>query len=257
MKQAAIVHANHSSEGGTVPEIQSLTQTVRDFSQSVDLWNQLMLGGLALTVLAAVFVLVATRMVVFRSGQMSNAQDRLSEAKDRQLALDLKGKDLQIESLKGENLTLWKQVEPRSISLEQQGMMRASLSAFRGSIVWVVVPSMNDPESHNFAQQIWGCLDPKVIDRHMYDTSANGRQYSPITETGVLIRWTTGHRDIGEVMRKALEEIGGIRQVVASEGTFPVSGPTALIDSAAAFIVVYPKPYEVLGQPNDPTASNK
>lgn len=77
-------------------EIQSLTQSVRDFSQSVDLWNQLMLGGLALTVLAALFVLIATRMVVFRTGQMATAQELLGAAKDRQLATDLREKDLKI-----------------------------------------------------------------------------------------------------------------------------------------------------------------
>jgi hypothetical protein len=89
-------NASHNSEGGSVSDIQTLTQSVREFSHSVDLWNQWMLGGLALTVLAAIFVLVATRMVVFRSGQMSTAQDLLSEAKDRQLALDLREKDKKI-----------------------------------------------------------------------------------------------------------------------------------------------------------------
>jgi hypothetical protein len=95
-----MIAIGHNPEGRTVSDIQSLTQTVRDLSQRVDLWNQLMLWGLGFTVIAALFVLVATRMVVFRSGQLSSAQELLSAAKDRQLQDDLKAKDIEIGNLK-------------------------------------------------------------------------------------------------------------------------------------------------------------
>ena len=95
-----MIAIGHKPEGGTVSDIQSLTQTVRDFSHSIDFWNQLMLWGLAFTVIAALSVLVATRMVVFRSGQLSATQELLGAAKDRQLQAELGAKDVEIGKLK-------------------------------------------------------------------------------------------------------------------------------------------------------------
>jgi hypothetical protein len=83
-------------EGEKMPEIQSLTLRVQNLSQSVDWWNTAMIWGLALAAIAAVFVVVATRVVVTRSGQLSAAQDLLTDAKDRQLRLDLSDKDVKI-----------------------------------------------------------------------------------------------------------------------------------------------------------------
>jgi len=65
-------------------EIQSLTLRVQSLSHSVDWWNTAMIWGLALAAIAAVFVLIATRIVVTRAGELSAAQDLLSEAKDRE-----------------------------------------------------------------------------------------------------------------------------------------------------------------------------
>ncbi len=45
-------------------------------------------------------MVIATRVVVRRTGQLSTTQDLLSAAKDRQLQTDLKAKDLEIEDLK-------------------------------------------------------------------------------------------------------------------------------------------------------------
>jgi hypothetical protein len=84
------------SEGGNVPDIQRLSQSVRDLSASVDLWNELMIIGLAIAAVAAVFVVIATRIIVNRTGQLSTAQELLSVAKDRQLSSDLKDKDVKI-----------------------------------------------------------------------------------------------------------------------------------------------------------------
>ncbi len=127
-------------------DIQSLTQTVHDFSQSVDLWNQLMLWGLGFTVVATLFVLVATRMVVFRAGQLSTAQEALGEAKDRQLESDLKGKDIKIAealkaggeaneraaNLEAQNLKLEAVVQPRDLSQEQLKDMADRFKSFAG-----------------------------------------------------------------------------------------------------------------------------
>jgi flagellar biosynthesis GTPase FlhF len=85
-----------TSDGENVSEIQSLTLRVQHLSQSAEWWNAAMIWGLALAALAAVFVLIATRVVVTRASQLSTAQDELSEAKERTLQADLKEKDRQI-----------------------------------------------------------------------------------------------------------------------------------------------------------------
>jgi hypothetical protein len=65
-------------------EIQALTSSVKDLSGKVDFWNLLMIWGLIVTAGAAVFMVVATRIVVTRTGQLSEAQKLLSDAKDRE-----------------------------------------------------------------------------------------------------------------------------------------------------------------------------
>jgi hypothetical protein len=86
----------HQSEGENVSEIQALTLRTQSLSHAVDFWNLLMLWGLALAALAAVFVVIATRIVVTRTGQLTDAQDLLSDAKDRQNTADSKEKDKKI-----------------------------------------------------------------------------------------------------------------------------------------------------------------
>ena len=82
-----------------MPEIQSLTLRVRELSQSVDFWNLVMLWALGLAALAAVAVGITTRIVITHSGQLSKAQELLSEAKDRQLQGDLKQKEVEVVGL--------------------------------------------------------------------------------------------------------------------------------------------------------------
>ena len=89
-----------SSEGVKMSEIQSLSLRVRDLNQSVDWWNTAMIWGLAVAAIAAVFVVISTRIVVTRAGQLAATQDVLSDAKDRQLQSDLKAKDIEIGNLK-------------------------------------------------------------------------------------------------------------------------------------------------------------
>src|SRR5216683_5223045 len=95
-----IMSKGQESEGENVPEIESLTLRVGELSRSVDLWNLLMLWGLAGAMTAAAFVLLTTRIIVTRTGELTKAQDLLSSAKDRQLQSDLRLKDVEIGTLK-------------------------------------------------------------------------------------------------------------------------------------------------------------
>ncbi len=98
-QQPATIASATRSEVENVPEIQALTLRVEALTQSVDFWNQLMVWGLAAAAIAAVFIVVSTRIVVSRTGQLSTAQDLLREAKDRQLQVDLSQKGIEIGNL--------------------------------------------------------------------------------------------------------------------------------------------------------------
>jgi hypothetical protein len=83
----------HSSDGENVSEIQALTNRVQELSDSVDFWNLVMLWGLFFGALAAAWIGISTRLVVVRAKQQTIAQGLLDNAKDRQLQIELKGKD--------------------------------------------------------------------------------------------------------------------------------------------------------------------
>lgn len=83
-QQQAMTNRAMTSEGENVSEIQSLTIRVQSLSHSVDWWNAAMIWGLAMAAVAAVFLVIATRIVIARTGELSKAQDLLSEAKDRE-----------------------------------------------------------------------------------------------------------------------------------------------------------------------------
>jgi len=100
-----------------VSEIQSLILRARALGQAVDWWNEKMLGALVVTALAAIAVVVTTHMVLKRAKQLADVQEELLQAKDRQLASDLKDKDVKIAdtnkltaALEVEALTLRKQL---------------------------------------------------------------------------------------------------------------------------------------------------
>ncbi len=145
-------------------DIQSFTQSVRDLSRSVDLWNHLMLVGLALTVVAGVFVLVATRMVVFRGSQLATAQESLGAAKDRQLASDLKDKDLKIaaankatEDERMARVELEDNVSWRILSERHKKDIEADLSRFSGQLAECNFLS-SDTEAFSFSSEIAAAL---------------------------------------------------------------------------------------------------
>ena len=83
-------------EGENVPEIQSLTLRVNALNQSVDWWNTAMVWALVFAALAAVAVVVTTRVPLMRAKELGDVQAELIQAKDRQLTLDLKDKDSKI-----------------------------------------------------------------------------------------------------------------------------------------------------------------
>src|SRR2546425_7214907 len=84
------------SEVENVSEIQSLTTRAQDLSQSVEWWNEAIIWALVFAAIAAVAVVITTRIAITRAKQLADAQDAVIKAKDRQLAIDLLEKDKQI-----------------------------------------------------------------------------------------------------------------------------------------------------------------
>jgi hypothetical protein len=106
MQQMSTSNSPAASTGENVPEIQAeihlLTERVRLLNQSTDWWNDKMVWALIAIAVASVSVVWTTVMALKRSRQMGDAQSELIQAKDRQLALDLRDKDLKIaEALRG------------------------------------------------------------------------------------------------------------------------------------------------------------
>ena len=82
-----------------VPDIQSLSLRVKELGSAVDIWNLVMLWALGFAALAAIVVLITTRIITTRSGQLNVAQALLSDEKERLLKADLAQKDLAIAGL--------------------------------------------------------------------------------------------------------------------------------------------------------------
>lgn len=159
------------SEGENTPEIESLTARVRDLSQSVDWWNSAMIWGLALAALAAVFVLIATRVVVTRAAQLSSAQDSLSSAKDRRLQSDLKDKDVKIAEANLARIKVEQSIAWRRLTPQQQSDIGSALRRFGAQSASLWYGSASDKEAETFALEIasalhkanWRVFRPAVI----------------------------------------------------------------------------------------------
>jgi hypothetical protein len=85
-----------TSDGENMSEIQSLTIRASDLGNSVDRWNSAMIWALVLGAIAAVAIVLTTRIVVVKAKQLAHVQSELLRAKDKQLTLDLKDKDEKI-----------------------------------------------------------------------------------------------------------------------------------------------------------------
>jgi hypothetical protein len=151
MQQAAIMAiAIVSDSTGKQSEIEVLTGRINSLTSAVDFWNRWMLWGLVVAALAAVWVVVTTRLTIVRSKELSVVQDLLDSAKDRQYQEESKSKDLKIGEatqtaeearersarLENENLRLQERISVqghRNLQiLESQGQFSDSLKRFAG-----------------------------------------------------------------------------------------------------------------------------
>ena len=82
-----------------MPEIQALTTRANELSGSVDWWNSAMIWALVFAAIAAIAVVLTTRVALVRAKQLGDVQGALIRAKDAQLTLDLRAKDEKISGL--------------------------------------------------------------------------------------------------------------------------------------------------------------
>jgi hypothetical protein len=88
-----------SEAEGNVPDMNALSSRVQYLTKATDFWNGWMLWSLVAVTIVAGMVALTTRLAIVRTGQLSQAQDDLNKAKEAQLALDLKSKDVKIGEL--------------------------------------------------------------------------------------------------------------------------------------------------------------
>ncbi len=87
-------------------DIHFWTLRVDALTQSVDWWNMAIVWTLAAAALVATVAGITTGIAFSKSKELNNAQSKLSEAKESQLALDLRAKDLDIENSRKKVLEL-------------------------------------------------------------------------------------------------------------------------------------------------------
>jgi hypothetical protein len=122
-QQTTIIPNTTKSEVENASETQSLITRSQDLGRSVDWWNGAMLWTLGFTALAAITVVFTTRMVIFRSKQLADVQDKIIEFKDRQVSFDLgkqKGETAKAQQSAGEANERSKNLEHDNLQLRGQ-----------------------------------------------------------------------------------------------------------------------------------------
>jgi hypothetical protein len=175
-----------------VSEIDSLKSTIDALGQSVSLWNKLMIWSFSVAALFTVLGVAATKMVVFKTEEQSGKQDLMNAAKDRQLALDLRDKDVQIEGARRlaadankatedermSRVELEEKVAWRSLGEHQKNAMTSALEKFSGQLAEGGFLS-SDTEAFAFSAEIatvlrasqWRVIPPNPYVMMMKETS--------------------------------------------------------------------------------------
>ena len=135
-----------NSKGDNVTNIQALASVVEQLEKSFDSWNGWVLFFTFATAFAAAGYFAVSCMANVRGKQLKNAQTALMEAKDTQLTIDLKAKDVDIANAQkaaaeanriaeGERLARLKLEEKlawRKLTPEQQNRIASKIKSFDG-----------------------------------------------------------------------------------------------------------------------------
>jgi hypothetical protein len=208
-QQHTIIDRTATSEGdGNVSDIQTLTLRVQELTGKVDFWNTWMLWALVFAAVAAIFVVVTTRLAIVRSKDLSVAQGELGDAQARQFSLEVAQANQRAaeanEKAEAERLArvrLEGQVVSRHLTDEQKVKLRGLLKRNPGNIV--IVSAVTDGESSAFADD---------FDTVFKEAGWKTRRYVNriTTESGVqlgTVEGTGGSSEVEEI-RKELAAAG-------------------------------------------------
>lgn len=206
-------------------EIQSLTERVRVLDRAADWWNEKMVMSLVLTAIAAILVVLTTVMALKKTRQTNDAQSGLIRAKDRQLALELRDRDVQIEAAKksaaGANkatedertarVALEEGIAWRRLTKEEKDTIGSRLKSFSKQIVRLMY-NANDVEAFGFASDVaaalqlaeWDVDEPQPVMRLTEGPVALGT--NPLLATGVRVI-STGDKPSVDASKAILEEL--------------------------------------------------
>jgi len=223
------------SKGEPVSEIQALTVRAERPSKSVDWWNAAMIRTLILAAIAAVAVVVTTRIALARAKQLSNAQSEFSQAKDRDLQRALKGKDEDIERERFARVEIEQALAWRRLSADDETVLSSQLLHFRGRRIAVWYDA-GDAEGAAFAWELAGVLNKAKWDvlapASFQDFAGSGVPYSSATaslRTGIeVIDTDVRSHKAAEALFKVLNACG----FDAAEATQPRSGSMVIVNIA-------------------------
>ncbi len=233
--QKQIMKSPIMAEGEKVSDIQSLTLRVQDLDKDVDLWNTAIIWALVFGAIAALAVVFTTAVAFRKAKQLTDAQAELIRAKDGQLAIDLKNKDVKIEDAKRdaagaqkesgianqrageanaraetervERLKLEAQIQPRELNLTQQNKVGTALHSFRGSHVNVVSFSL-DVEGWRLGQEIIASLRSGGL--LVTDSTNNLMIFGGKPLTGIQVWGRPQEKELVDALTKALRSEGGL-----------------------------------------------
>lgn len=145
MEQMTIMaNAILSDALGKASQIDALTNRTNTLNNAIDFWNRFMLWGLGIAALAAVWIGLATRMVIFRSKQLATAQSQLDSAKERELQSQVAAADTKRTALANRILDIF---GARQLTVEQSADMVKKLAPLSGTKVDVYVFRLGNPYS--------------------------------------------------------------------------------------------------------------
>jgi hypothetical protein len=119
-----------------------LTGRVNALSGDIDFWNRFTLWGLGIAAVAAVWIGVATRMVIFQSKRLALAQSQLDSAKERELQSQVATADSKRIDLQTRILDIF---GPRQLTPEQSAQALKGLAGLKGEKVDVYVFKLGIP----------------------------------------------------------------------------------------------------------------
>jgi hypothetical protein len=145
--------------------------------------------------------------------------------------------------LQVENTKLLALIQPRSISVDEQRAIGASLSQFKGQKVLITVINPADPESYNFSQQVIGALRVGKLDA--MEDDPNGSAVA-VRGTGVQVRWQNANQKrCAELIAEALGGLGHVKKVTLVRGEPEFRAMHTVDIPVTIGISIRPKPFDV------------